>query len=190
MAAPPPGAAPGASPSPVLAGLGSWQSVLNDPNEAGGMMDALTDVYSYFTEPTAGVPQLAPGVLPEVSAAHFERYLRSLAGTYPAFVAAREARRAQETPRACGAEDQPGARAWALVLPLSRSLVGSRFLQNPVSAAHAPPSGLTGGRGQPGSAVQTTGDSLLQVRAAARRASAAALPRSSPQWPRSLLRRR
>lgn len=67
-------------------------SVVNDPNEAASLSDSLYDLlYASFVETTPEVPPLAPGVLAEVTPADFSNYLRRLASTWPAFVAAREA---------------------------------------------------------------------------------------------------
>ena len=71
-------------------------SVLNAPDDDGWLTDALSSVWSLATGVDADAPPPLPaGVLPDVTAADFERYLRSLAATWPAFVAAREASRAQ-----------------------------------------------------------------------------------------------
>ena len=72
-------------------------SVLNAPDDDGWLTDTLSSVWSLATGVDADAPPpLPPGVLPfDVTAADFERYLRSLASTWPAFVAAREAARAQ-----------------------------------------------------------------------------------------------
>lgn len=107
MAGPLPPLPPGAVGAEVPAGgvavssLAHLVSVTNDPG-GPSLFDSLTDALAYFSEHALGVPPLAPGVLPEVSSADFERYLRSLASTWPAFVAAREARRAQEEARGGG----------------------------------------------------------------------------------------
>ena len=73
-------------------------SVLNAPDDDGWLTDALSSVWSLATGVDADAPPaLPPGVLPEVTAADFERYLRSLATSWPAFVAAREASRQQRS---------------------------------------------------------------------------------------------
>ena len=71
-------------------------SVLNAPDDDAWLSDTLSSVWALATGVDADAPPPLPaGVLPEVTAADFERYLRSLASTWPAFVAAREASRAQ-----------------------------------------------------------------------------------------------
>lgn len=71
-------------------------SVLNSPDDDAWLSDTLSSVWALATGVDADAPPPLPaGVLPEVTAADFERYLRSLASTWPAFVAAREASRAQ-----------------------------------------------------------------------------------------------
>ena len=71
-------------------------SVLNAPDDDAWLSDTLSSVWALATGVDADAPPPLPaGVLPEVTAADFERYLRSLASSWPAFVAAREASRAQ-----------------------------------------------------------------------------------------------
>ena len=83
----------------------------------GLVMHHLTSVvyelFSSLMEPAAPeVPPLAPGTLAEVTPADFQRYLRSLSTSWPAFVAARQAFRAAEHTHGDGEEEhqqQPGA---------------------------------------------------------------------------------
>jgi hypothetical protein len=90
----------GVSAAAALGMLGAQHlnAVLNDPNEAAWpLVDSLAGFFGLSSEPSTAVPLLPPGLLPDVSAADFERYLRSLATSWPAFVAAREASRAQRS---------------------------------------------------------------------------------------------
>lgn len=70
-------------------------SVLNDPAESEWDFYSLLGALS-GSDPQE-VPPLAPGRLPEVTAADFTRYLRLLTTSWPAFVAAREAAREQQS---------------------------------------------------------------------------------------------
>jgi hypothetical protein len=99
-------------------------SVLNDPNVVDEslwpLVDSLAGFLGLATEASSAVPPLAPGVLPDVSAADFAPYLRSLSHTWPAFVAAREASRAQRSAAAArGGTAATGARRGARALRLS-----------------------------------------------------------------------
>ena len=107
-------------------------SVVNDPSETASLGDSLASVYELFSslmEPAAPeVPPLAPGTLAEVTPADFQRYLRSLSTSWPAFVAARQAFSAAEHTHGGGEEEQqqkPGAwhgqEAWARVWRLERA---------------------------------------------------------------------
>ena len=105
----------GASPGLVMHHL---TSVVNDPSDtAASLGDTLYDLVSSFSsllgEPAAPeVPPLAPGTLAEVTPADFERYLRTLSASWPAFVAARQQFATAEHTHGGGEEEQP-AGAWS-----------------------------------------------------------------------------
>lgn len=152
--------------------LAQLASVTNDPSSTPTVFDAVVDLYSYLSEPS-GVPPLPPGVLPEVvTLADFERYLRGLAGSWPAFVAAREgeARAAQpREPGGAGAAppccDACACARASAVASARRQAVRRRAVRCSAvshSATHSPALA-----GLPGSSGDGSADSLLQVRSRA-----------------------
>lgn len=134
----------GASARNLFQTLSTVSAVTNDPSASPSYFDMALDLYAYVSEPS-GVPPLPPGLLPEVSLADFEHYLRGLATSWPAFVAAREARHAQPA-RGESADPQRGA--------LERSPSTTLWLT-------VPPCGVA----QTGqlARLDVNGDSLLQV---------------------------
>ena len=82
------------APSPLV----HLSAIVNDPTaegalgDYGALVDSIYGLYSSLVDPATpdAPPPLPPGVLADVTPADFERYLRRLAATWPAFVAARE----------------------------------------------------------------------------------------------------
>jgi hypothetical protein len=156
-------------------------SVLNDPNVVDEslwpLVDSLAGFLGLATEASSAVPPLAPGVLPEVSAADFAPYLRSLSHTWPAFVAAREASRAQRSAAAArGGSAATGARGAPRAAPVVATPCTALTLAPTTRTALAALSG------QPQLALDSAsatgaGTSLVQARAGvALRRGCSALP--------------
>jgi hypothetical protein len=153
-------------------------SVLNDPNVVDEslwpLVDSLAGFLGLATEASSAVPPLAPGVLPEVSAADFAPYLRSLLHTWPAFVAAREASRAQRSAAA--------ARGGSAVTGACGAPRAARVVATPCTALTLAPTALAALSGQPQLALDSAsatgaGTSLVQARAGvALRRGCSALP--------------
>ena len=164
-------------------------SVLNAPDDDGWLTDALSSVWSLATGVDSDAPPpLPPGTLPEVTAADFERYLRSLATSWPAFVAAREASRQQRS-----VADARAARAstGAPIGPLRRCARAHRnrtaaaAAAAPAAAPHvgadethpSPAAALTGHPVHASAAsAAAPGQSLVQVRRAGQPCLCAATP--------------
>lgn len=155
-------------------------SILNNPLEvndaswdpwaiAGQLTGALGVALGlYADESHDAAPPMPPGSR-EVTMEDFEGYLRRVQGTYPRFVASREAAIAQQTSRSANPTtgEDPG-----LLFPLSSfcvlSFVPRRHssTSSDPSCAHSSPAALTGERQQVATAsgAPTQGVALAQVR--------------------------
>ena len=159
-----------------MLGAQHLQAVLNDralADDWAPLMDTLAGFLGLSSDGAPVVPPLAPGVLPEVTAADFERYLRSLASSWPAFVAAREASRAQRATASSRAADAATG-AWgaplclacaSVVLCGSRCLAALRVLDALHGRVSCVPAALIAQPHTP-EAASAAGLSLVQARAA------------------------
>lgn len=154
-------------------------SILNNPLEVndttwdpwsiagqlGGALGVALGLYADDSPDAA--PPLPPGTLREVSMEDFEGYLRRVQGTYPRFVASREAAIAQQTSRT--ANPTTGADSFSLFSARGARLASIRLLQpgtySSLNSDPHSPAALTGERQQVATATgaPTQGVALAQV---------------------------